>query len=264
MAQLRPKTVTKTRRDACSILGKRALRYRGVSCNLPPTFAFEGIERGQRGAALRGLFAFAAAAAQLFAIVKYGAFKNAVVIRPCDRSGLVAGRVGRAGLEFFLQLALRVVDVGNAGEVAKRIAKAAENKIPRCLEAAIEKNRAEDRFERVGQGGLLLASAAGFFAATEDQVAANLETSRLIREATAVDHLRTRFGERPFADGREFIVELLREDQAEHGVAEKFEALIVRGGRGGFVRDGWVRESQPQQFGLRETVAEPPLDFFQI
>src|SRR5687768_4265498 len=122
MAELRPKTATKTsaQRDACLLFGnKGALRYRCVSFNLPPSFAFEHFEGGHGRTAFGGLFAFAGAAGELLARVKDGALKNAVVIRARHGGRLVARRVGRAGLEFFLQLTLGIVNVGYARELAE-------------------------------------------------------------------------------------------------------------------------------------------------
>ena len=66
---------------------------------------------------------------------------------------------------------------------------------------------------------------------------AEVEPPRLFRETAAIDHLRPGFSERPLTDRVKTPVEFLGKNQAEHGVAEEFEALIVGSLRRGFVRD---------------------------
>jgi hypothetical protein len=53
----------------------------------------------------------------------------------------------------------------------------------------------------------------------------------------------------------------VREDELQHGVPEKFQPLIVRRWRAGFVRDGRMRQRQPQQPLVAERVAEACLEF---
>ena len=121
---------------------------------------------------------------------------------------------------------------------------------------------AENGFESVGQRGLFLAPAAAFFAAAQDQELTDLETFCLVGETAAINHLRARFRQRALAHSRKFFVKLLREHESEDGVTQEFEALIMGSWRGGFVRHGRVSERELQQFGLREAVAQPPLEFF--
>jgi hypothetical protein len=48
----------------------------------------------------------------------------------------------------------------------------------------------------------------------------------------------------------------LREDELQHRVAEKFQSLVVLARHAAFVRDGRMREREPQQIFIAELIAE--------
>ena len=80
-------------------------------------------------------------------------------------------------------------------------------------------------------------------------------------QRAAVDQLGARLGQRAFVERGKFFVQLAREHELQHGVAEKFQPLVVRRWRAGFVRDGRMRERQPQQALVAERITETGLEF---
>jgi hypothetical protein len=54
---------------------------------------------------------------------------------------------------------------------------------------------------------------------------------------------------------------MFRADEAEHGVAEIFKALVVISGIRIFIAERWVRESQLQQVLFPKMVADRLLEF---
>ena len=71
--------------------------------------------------------------------------------------------------------------------------------------------------------------------------------------------------------GLGFFIQFVGEDKLQHGVTEKFQALVVRGPslrfvparrrRAGFVCDRRMRQRQPQQALVAEHAAKPGLEF---
>jgi hypothetical protein len=110
-----------------------------------------------------------------------------------------------------------------------------------------------------------------FLTAAQNQVRAEAEDAGVFSQRAAVDEFRARFGQRTFVGCGKFLVELLRKDELQHGVPEKFQPLIVRGPSLRFVPvrrsftllmgDGRMRECQPQQALVAECMAEAGLEF---
>ena len=67
------------------------------------------------------------------------------------------------------------------------------------------------------------------------------------RERLAVHQFRARFRERAFVRFGKFFVKFAGQDQSQHGIAEKFQPLIVQDGDVAFVRPGGVREREAQE-----------------
>jgi hypothetical protein len=61
-----------------------------------------------------------------------------------------------------------------------------------------------------------------------------------------VYQLRARLGERTFIECWKLFVKLLRENEAQHGVAQEFQPLVVRRGSSIFVGHGRVGKRQSQ------------------
>ena len=199
------------------------------------------------------------------------AFKHPVVVRPGGGNHVIFRRFGRARLQQFLQLALRIFDDRQHVQFAEGRAKFAQNEFARRLKSAVQKNRAEQRFKRVRQRGRAFAPAVHFLAAAQNQMRAEAEGAGVFGQRAAVDEFCARLGQRTFIERGKFLVKLLRQDELQHGVAEKFQPLIVRGlsrrfvpARRGFawlMGDGRMRERQPQQALVAERVAETGLKF---
>ena len=60
------------------------------------------------------------------------------------------------------------------------------------------------------------------------------------------------------------LIELAGENQTQHGVAQKFQSLIVLTSRAVFVRDRRMRERQAQEIFVPKTVAEADLKFGEV
>ena len=93
---------------------------------------------------------------------------------------------------------------------------------------------------------------------------AEIEGAAFFGERAAVDQFGARLGERAFAKCGKFFVKFAREDELQHGVAEKFEPLIVLDGHALLVGNGGMRQRQPQQTGIAESVAQAGLEFLKF
>ena len=84
---------------------------------------------------------------------------------------------------------------------------------------------------------------------------AQTEPAPLIGERAAIDHLRPRLGQRPFVHGRKFLIQLAGQNQLQHGVAEKFQALIVLHGGALLMGDRGMGQGEAQQILITEKIA---------
>src|ERR1017187_10939925 len=98
----------------------------------------------------------------------------------------------------------------------------AKNESARLIETAVEKNRSEQRLERIRQRGRPLAPAIQIFAAAQHQMPAETELPALFGECAAVDQFGARLGQRAFAKRGKFFVELPCEHELQNGIAKKF------------------------------------------
>ena len=137
----------------------------------------------------------------------------------------------------------------------------AQNELARGLESAIEKDRAEQRLEGVGQRGGPLAAAVQFLAAAEDQMLPEAQFAALLGQRAAIDEFGAGLGQRAFAEGGKFFVQLARQHELQNGVAEEFQPLIRLHRRALLVRDRGMGQREPQQFQVAEDVAQPVLQF---
>lgn len=219
----------------------------------------EVFERGERGFGFGGFLAFAAAAAQLHAVVIDGALEDSVVIGAEGPLQVVVGRLGGVGLEHLLKLALRVLGVGRGRQRFDLRLEASQHEFAGSLETGVDEDRAEERFEGVGECGGPLASAVEGFAAAEEEVAAQVEAAALFGEEAAVDQSGAGLGEIALTEIGEAVVELAGEDQLENRVAEEFEPLVVLNAVTLFVSHRGVGEGELEEFGVPEPDAEPGL-----
>ena len=93
---------------------------------------------------------------------------------------------------------------------------------------------------------------------------AQAQPLRLGRESFSIDHLRTRFGQRTFADRSKFFIQLLGEHQPQHRIAEEFQALIVLNVFLQLVRDGGMGQSETQQIRIAKAITQTSLESVEI
>ena len=80
------------------------------------------------------------------------------------------------------------------------------------------------------------------------------QLSGALGQRAAIHQLGAAFGERSFAKIRKFFIQLARQHELQHGIAEKFQALIGFERDALFVRDRWVCQGQLQQVGIMKFI----------
>ena len=206
---------------------------------------------------------------QFHAGVLHRAFKHAVVVRAGGGDNVIFRRFRRAGLQQLLQLALRIFNDRQHAHLAERGAEFAQDEFTRHVEAAVQKNRAEQRLERVRQRGRAFPPAVHFLAVAQHQLRAEAERAGVFGQRAAVDELRARLGQRAFVEGGKFFIQLPGEDELQHRVAEKLEPLVVRGSslrfvaaggrRAAFMCDGRMRQREAQLAFVAKLITETVL-----
>lgn len=211
---------TKNRREEDKDDSLVALRFEGVS------FLAQFDQSGEGGFAFRGFFAFALTAREFDAVVLDGAFEEAIMIGSGRGDDVILWRLRGKGLQQFLEFAFRIFERGDDRQRTDYAMKLAKNEFTGGLKAAVEKNRAEKRFESVRQSGGTFATAVQFFASTQDEMFAQTELASMVSEGASIDQLGASFGERAFAKGRKILIELASENELEDSITEEFEALV--------------------------------------
>src|SRR5436190_2817157 len=97
----------------------------------------------------------------------------------------------------------------------------------RRFDAAVEVNRGDHRFEKIRQQRLFLAAAGLLLAHTEIDHFTHSIASRLLGEACGTDEICLHFRQRAFVECRELLEQDVADDEAEDGVTEKLERLVV-------------------------------------
>ena len=103
--------------------------------------------------------------------------------------------------------------------------------------------------------------AARFLAATQDQMRAEVERAGVFGERAAIDEFGARLRQHAFIERGKVFVEFLREDELQHGVAEKFQPLIVFARHAAFVRDGRMCEREAQKIFVAKIICKTFLKF---
>ena len=107
-------------------------------------------------------------------------------------------------------------------------------------ESAVEVEGGDDGFERVGEDGGFAASSAVLFATAEEDVVAEADAEGDVAEVTAADDGGAEAGELALAGVGEALEEGFGGEEAEDGVADEFELLVVGAGVGGGAGEGLV------------------------
>ncbi len=218
-------------------------------------------QRGEGGFAFGGFLALASAASQFHIAVMDGALEETVVVRATDRNDVVMGGFGRDGLEQFLEFALGIFENRDDGDLAESAQELAKNEVARGFESPVNKNRPEQGLKGVCEGRRSLPAAVHFFATAKGEVGAEAQPPPVFGQGTAVDEFGAGFGEGAFANGREFFVELARQDELQDGIAEELEALVSLNRSALLVGNGGVGEREPQERRFAEGIAQLALEF---
>ncbi len=132
---------------------------------------------------------------------------------------------------FLLRLLLEEALLVAVLALRKESLKAAEDELMaedgRRFEPAVEVQRPDERFERVGQRRIAVATAARFFAAAEEQIFAELQFACHHGQMLALHERRAPVSQLAFGLVAQ-VIEVFGRDQFEHRVAEELHALVVR------------------------------------
>src|ERR1051325_1075078 len=169
-------------------------------------------------------------------------------------------------LRQLLQRGLVVVEEEVVGvDALDVVAEGALDQRARRLDAGVEVDRRDDGLEQVRQERVLLPPARLLLADAEVDHVAHAVFARLRSEARRAHQVRLDLRERPFVELREALEEQIADDEAEHGVAEKLEGLVVADViLLGLVRERLVRERAREDLAPREAVADTLLEAGQV
>ena len=121
----------------------------------------------------------------------------------------------------------------------------------RRVEAAIEKDGAEHRFERIGDDRRAVSATALLLAFAEAQRGAQIERPREPRERVALDEMGADPRQVAFGYLREAVIEKESDHAVQHRVADEFEPLVVNGAVAA------VRQRLVQQIAIAKRVTQP-------
>jgi hypothetical protein len=129
------------------------------------------------------------------------------------------------------------------------------------IEATVEIESGDDGFESVGEDRGFFAAAALLFSAAEEEMGAEVDAGGDVCQVAAADEGGAETGEFALAGVWEAAEESFGDGEAEDGVSDKLELLVVGGrvGEGlgfGFVGERTVGEGPGEEFGALEDVIE--------
>ena len=124
--------------------------------------------------------------------------------------------------------------------------------------ARIQIDGTEEGFEAVGKSGSAGAAAGSFLAFAHHEVLAKIDLGSVAGKCGTGDEAGAQLGEVPLIEIGEPVEELVGEDQLDHGVAEKFEPLVIEVRLVGLVGEARVGE----RFGQEERITKLVSDAF--
>ena len=137
----------------------------------------------------------------------------------------------------------------------------AHEELPRRLQPAIEINRRDQRLTGVGQQRVLEAAAGFLLATAENHVVAQAHQLRHLGQRRGRDQVRLDLRLLPFGVGRERAKQRVRHHQAEHGIAQKLQRLVVADAAARvFVRLRPVGQRMLEQPAITEAIADARLE----
>lgn len=208
--------------------------------------------------------ALASAPPKLATFVKNGALEAAIVVWPAGKGHFIVWRFRGPALQEFLKLTFWIVVRRNQFEVAEGVTETTQDEFTGRHVASIHENSPDDCLECIRQRRRALTTAVGKLTAAHDQVIAEGETTRLLRERALIDELRAGFRERTLPKRWKLLEKLPREHKAQHGVPEKLEALVVLDDTGLLVGDRRVCQRCLKQLRVSEAMPDLILQSVEI
>jgi hypothetical protein len=102
------------------------------------------------------------------------------------------------------------------------------------------------------------------FAPAQNQVFAQHDGASADGQRAAVHEFGARLRQRAFVEGGKALVQFPGQNQLQHGVPQKFQALIVFSAGILFVGNGRMRQRHAQQFQIAKLVTEPDLECSEV
>ena len=164
------------------------------------------------------------------------------------------------GLHARLQFALGVVAPGLVLQRPGPVVEEVRVDGARGIETAVDPGGAENRLEGGGEAARPAPVSIVPGAAAQPQAPAEREAARDLGEDAAVRAAAPQHSQRALVDPRLLLEELLRQQQAEHGVAEELEPLVVLPHLRMLVAEGGMREGRLQELRPPEAVAQARLE----
>ena len=132
----------------------------------------------------------------------------------------------------------------------QHVAEAGHDHRARRIEAAVQKHRAENSFERVGENGRAIGATALQLSFTQLDFAPQSERSRDPRQRVLIDERRADARQITFGQRTKALEQRNADDAVEHRIADEFEPFVV-----GYA-DAAVGERLAKQVGLAKRVPE--------
>jgi len=101
--------------------------------------------------------------------------------------------------------------------------------VPGRIQSAITIDGADDRLEGVGKNGVAAKTAALQLARPQTQVVAEGIFARHPGQGLALDQGGAKTGEHTLGLAGKALTQSIGDDEAEHGIAEKFQSFVVGG-----------------------------------
>ena len=172
-----------------------------------------------------------------------------------------------------LEFRAKVVRRARAGDLREFLSgrqRAAQQQIAGRFHAAIQIHRREYGLECVYEKALLGTTAGGFLTAAQLQIAAEFELVGDGEQVRGADQVILQEGKLALGETLKAMEKRFAYQQAEDGVSQELEALVIRLSFLGLnahglclVGAGTVRNSTGQQRTVREAIAEGALEFVQ-
>ena len=104
------------------------------------------------------------------------------------------------------------------------------------FDSAVKVESSHHGFNAVGEECAVTAAPAAFFAASEQHVVAKFEPRGYEAQMVAADQFGTEAGKRTFAKVRVSMAQIFSDQEADDGVAEELQLLVIRAGVRAVVR----------------------------